>query len=184
MHGDIVETFARLKLPTQAQLDGLRRHGVPTQALIFNWADEPVAIKRAFVEWLPQGRFAFEDESDSGTVHDCLIVIARDETDDPVDLVAFDFQGRHGSWLGLPVLGLENATAPRMSDGLSVFRHPIDWLANYRRGVVVLNANMARHHLEFAGPFVVSDADQGRHLMAALSFKPQILISSPERQAA
>lgn len=183
MHGDILETFARLKYPTQSQLDGLRRHGVPTQALIFDWCDEPVAIKRAFVEWLPQGRFAFEDESVSGTVHDCLIVTAYDECEDPADLVAFDFQGRHGSWLGLPVLGLENATAPRMSDGLSVFRRPIDWLANYRRGVVVLNANMARHHLEFGGPFVVSDADQGRHLMAALSFKPQILIQAARAAA-
>ena len=183
MHGDILETFAGLKLPTQAQLDGLRRQGVPAQAVIFDWADEPVAIKRAFVEWIPSNRFVFEDESVSGVVHDCLVVVANDETGDPVDLIAFDFQGRFASWLGVPVLGLENAHAPRLSDALPVHRTPIDWLANYRRGVVVLNANMARHYLESAGRLVVSDADQGRHLMAAMTFKPQILIQSARAAA-
>ena len=183
MHDDIVETFERLKLPTQAQLDGLRRHGVPTRALIFDWCDESVAIKRAFVEFLPGNRFVFEDESVSGVVVDALTVVACDECDDPADLVAFDFNGRFASWLGMPVLGLENATAPRMSDALPVHRHPIDWLANYRRGVVVIDHKKARHFLENAGPFVVSDADQGRHLMAALSFKPQILIQTARAAA-
>jgi hypothetical protein len=183
MHGDILETFAGLKLPTQAQLDGLRRQGVPAQAVIFDWADEPVAIKRAFVEWIPSNRFVFEDESVSGVVHDCLVVVANDETGDADDLIAFDFEGRFASWLGVPVLGLENAHAPRLSDALPVHRTPIDWLANYRRGVVVLNANMARHYLESAGRLVVSDADQGRHLMAAMTFKPQILIQSARAAA-
>jgi hypothetical protein len=183
MRGDILETFARLKLPTQAQLDGLQRQGVVPMAIIFDSYDSPVAIKRAFVEWLPNGRFAFEDESVSGVVVDGLIVVARDQTGDADDLVAFDLNGHFASWLGVPVLGLENAHAPRLSDALQVHRTPIDWLANYRRGVVVLNANMARHYLESAGRLVVSDADQGRHLMAAMTFKPQILIQSARAAA-
>jgi hypothetical protein len=183
MHDEVVSTFARLKLPTQAQLDGLRRHGVPAQAIIFDWCDEPVELRRGYVEWIHGNRFAFEDESTSGVVHDALIVVARDQTGDPADLVAFDFQGRFASWLGVPALGLESAHAPRLSDALQVHRTPIDWLANYRRGVVILDHNRARHFLENAGPFVVSDADQGRHLMAAMTFKPQILIQSARAAA-
>jgi hypothetical protein len=183
MHGDILETFARLKIPTQAQLDELRRQGVPAQAVIFSWCDEPVELRRGYVEWLPNGRFAFESESTSGVVHDALIVVAHDQTGDPGDLVAFDFQGRFASWLGLPVLGLQDATAPRMSEGLSVHRTPIDWLANYRRGVVVLNAGMARHFLENAGPFVVASTEQGRALSEAMAYRPKIYVNS-ERQAA
>jgi|688.fasta_scaffold138004_3 hypothetical protein len=178
MADDILETFAGLKLPTQAQLDGLRRQGVVPRAMIYNWADEPVALRRGYVEWLPNGRFAFESESTSGVVHDCLVVVANDETGDPLDLIAFDLRGRFGSWLGLPVLGLENATAPRMSEGLSVFPNPVQWLASFRKGVVILDPNRARHFLESAGPFVVGSTDEGRHLMAAMTFKPQILIQS------
>lgn len=183
MHGDIVQTFERLKLPTQAQLDGLRRHGVPTRAMIYDWCDSPVELRRGFVEFLPGNRFVFEDESVSGVVVDTLVVIARDETGDPDDLVAFDLSGRFGSWLGLPVLGLENALLPRMSDALPVHRTPIDWLSNYRRGVVVIDHKKARHFLENSGPFAVASTEQGRHLMAALSFKPQILIQAARAAA-
>jgi hypothetical protein len=183
MHDDILETFAGLKTLTQSQIDGLRHQGVPAQAIIFDWADEPVAIKRAFVEWIHGNRFVFEDESTSGVVVDALIVVANDETGDPVDLIAFDLRGHFGSWLGAPVLGLENAHAPRLSDALQVHRTPIDWLANYRRGVVILDHNRARHYLENAGRLVVSDADQGRHLMAAMTFKPKILIQSARAAA-
>lgn len=183
MHDDIVETFARLKYPTQSQIDGLRRQGVAPVAMIFDWCDSPVELRRGYVEFLPGNRFAFEDESVSGVVVDSLIVVACDETDDPVDLVAFDFQGRFGSWRGLPVLGLENALLPRMSDALPVHRNPIDWLTNCRRGVVVLDATMARHFLENAGPFVVASTDQGRALSDALTYRPKIYVNS-ERQAA
>jgi hypothetical protein len=97
--------------------------------------------------------------------------------------VAFDLNGRFGSWLGVPVLGLENAHAPRLSDALPVFPNPIGWIANYRRGVVVVDHNRARHYLENAGPFVVSDADQGRALSDAMAYRPKIYVNS-ERQAA
>jgi len=183
MADDILETFAGLKLPTQAQLDGLRRQGVVPRAMIYNWADEPVALRRGYVEWLPNGRFAFESESTSGVVHDCLVVVANDETGDPVDLVAFDFQGRFGSWLGLPILGLESAHAPRLSDALPVFPNPIGWIANYRKGVVILDHNRARHFLENAGPFVVASTDHGKALSAAMTYRPKIYVNS-ERQAA
>jgi hypothetical protein len=183
MHGDILETFQLLKTLTQSQIDGLRHQGVPAQAVIFSWCDEPVELRRGYVEWLPNGRFAFESESTSGVVHDCLVVVANDETGDPVDLVAFDFQGRFGSWLGLPILGLESAHAPRLSDALPVFPNPIGWIANYRKGVVILDHNRARHFLENAGPFVVASTDHGKALSAAMTYRPKIYVNS-ERQAA
>jgi hypothetical protein len=183
MADDILETFARLKIPTQAQLDELRRQGVVPRAMIYNWADEPVALRRGYVEFLPGNRFAFEDESVSGVVHDALIVVARDQTGDADDLVAFDLNGRFGSWLGVPVLGLENAHAPRLSDALQVHRTPIDWLANYRRGAVILDHNRARHFLENAGPFVVASTEQGRALSEAMAYRPKIYVNS-ERVAA
>jgi hypothetical protein len=183
MADDVVSTFQMLKTLTQSQIDSLRRHGVPAQAIIFDWCGSPVAIKRAFVEFLPGNRFAFEDESVSGVVVDALIVVGHDQTGDPVDLIAFDLNGHFASWLGVPMLGIENAHAPRMSEGLSVFRHPIQWLASFRKGVVILDHNRARHFLENAGRLVVSDADQGRHLMAAMTFKPQILIQSARAAA-
>jgi hypothetical protein len=182
MHGDILETFQLLKTLTQSQIDGLRHQGVPAQAIIFSWCDEPVALRRGYVEWLPNGRFAFESESTSGVVVDALIVVASDETGDPVDLIAFDFQ-RFASWLGVPVLGLENAHAPRLSDALQVFRTPIDWLANYRRGVVILDHKKARHFLENAGPFVVGNTEHGKALSEAMAYRPKIYVNS-ERQAA
>jgi len=183
MHGDVVSTFQLLKTLTQSQIDGLRRQGVVPRAMIYNWADEPVELRRGFVEWIHGNRFVFEDESVSGVVHDALIVVANDETGDPVDLIAFDFQGRFGSWLGVPALGLENAHAPRLSDALPVHRTPIDWLANYRRGVVVVDHKKARHFLENAGPFVVANADEGRALSDAMTYRPKIYVNS-ERQAA
>lgn len=183
MADEIVEIFARLELPTQAQIDGLRRCGVPVRAMIFDSSDSPVELRRAFVEFLPGNRFVFEAENTSGVVHDALIVAANDEFDEPADLCAFDFQGRFASWLGIPVLGLENALLPRMSDALPVHRTPIDWLQNFRHGVVIVNAKMARHYLENSGPFVVCDSEHGRHLMAALSFKPEIFIQSARAAA-
>jgi hypothetical protein len=183
MHGDILETFARLKIPTQAQLDGLRRQGVVPRAMIFDSYDSPVELRRGYVEWLPNGRFAFEDESVSGVVHDCLVVVANDECGGPADLVAFDLRGRFASWLGVPVLGLESAHAPRLSDALPVHRTPIQWLANYRKGVVVLDHKKARHFLETAGPFVVGSTDEGRALSDAMTYRPKIYVNS-ERAAA
>jgi hypothetical protein len=183
MADDVVSTFQMLKTLTQSQIDSLRRHGVPAQAIIFDWCGSPVAIKRAFVEFLPGNRFAFEDESVSGVVVDALIVVARDQTGDPVDLVASDLRGRFASWHGLPILGLENATAPRMSEGLSVFRHPIQWLASFRKGVVILDHKKARHFLENAGPFVVASTEHGKTLSEAMAYRPKIYVNS-ERQAA
>jgi hypothetical protein len=183
MADDILETFARLKLPTQAQLDGLQRQGVVPRAMIYNWADEPVALRRGYVEWIHGNRFVFESESTSGVVVDALIVVANDECGDPADLVAFDFQGRFASWFGMPILGLETATAPRMSEGLSVFRHPIQWLASFRKGVVILDHKKARHFLENAGPFVVASTEHGKTLSEAMAYRPKIYVNS-ERQAA
>jgi hypothetical protein len=151
--------------------------------MIFDSYDSPVELRRGYVEWLPNGRFAFEDESVSGVVHDCLVVVARDQTNDPVDLAAFDFQGRFASWLGVPALGLESVTLPRMSDALPVFRHPIQWLASFRKGVVILDHKKARHYLESAGAFVVGSTDEGRALSDAMTYRPKIYVNS-ERAAA
>jgi hypothetical protein len=183
MHGDVVSTFAGLKTLAQSQIDGLRRQGVPAQAIIFDWADEPVAIKRAFVEWIHGNRFVFEDESTSGVVVDALIVVAHDQTGDPADLVAFDLNGHFASWLGVPVLALESVTLPRMSDALPVHRTPIDWLGSYRRGVVILDHKKARHFLESAGPVAVGSTDEGRALSDAMTYRPKIYVNS-ERAAA
>ena len=183
MADDILQTFAGLKLPTQAQLDGLRRQGVVPRAMIFDSYDSPVELRRGYVEWLPNGRFVFESESTSGVVVDALIVVGHDQTGDPVDRVASDLRGRFASWHGLPILGLENAHAPRLSDALPVFRHPIQWLANYRKGVVILDHKKARHYLESAGAFVVGSTDEGRALSDAMTYRPKIYVNS-ERHAA
>ena len=184
MHDEIISIFRKLKLPTQSQLDMLTMAGVSPTAIIWNWAGDPAEIRRAFVEWLPNNRFVFEADSRSGVVFENLVVIANDECGEVADIVAFDVQGHFASWLGIPILGLENSTMPRISDALPLHKSVTEWIRSYRKGVVILEPSKARHFLENSGSLVVDDLDYGRRLMAAMTWKPSILISRYARQAA
>jgi hypothetical protein len=84
------------------------------------------------------------------------------------------------------VLGANNLFAPRLtSNALLVDPNVLTWLRNGRRGIVVVEPERARWQLARAGPLHAASIEQGRALLSALTFTPEILVpASTQRRAA
>ena len=169
---EIYQTYAELKTPRQPQIDALIALGIQPLTMIRDWRGLWSDIRTAKIEWLSGNRFEFADEGKAS-----LIVQAYDEAGSLIDLVAFNSKGRIGSWLGnASVLGGENLPSPRLSDGLSIFRDPLEWLANSRKGCVIVDAKRARIALECSGPLVAQDERHARELRALLRHEPTVIV--------
>jgi hypothetical protein len=169
---EIAVTYAGLATPNQAMIDALLAMGIEPDAFISDWRGASADLRTALVSW--QGnRFEFADDGRS-----VLIVMAFDEVGDLGDLVAFNSRGQIGTWLGrLPVLGLENALSPRMAEGLMVHKSALDWLRNYRKGVVIIDGKRASIALECSEPLIAADASHAAQLRALLRHEPRIIVA-------
>jgi hypothetical protein len=163
------------KLPGHIAAD-LEHRGVDAETI------KRVSIRCAKIAWCGAHRFEFEAIGHSPWMSESeqvLVVLVRDATGCALDIVAWDSKtNRLGSWLGVVwALGQGSAFVPRLSDGLSVHRTPLQWLRAGGAGIVLLNHKVARGYLRDAGPLIVEDWKHRRELAAALTQPlPRILV--------
>ncbi|MFD1280265.1 hypothetical protein [Methylobacterium goesingense] len=98
-------------------------------------------------------------------------LLARDTAGAPLDVVAWHPRtGRVATWLGRTgLLGLEYPCPGTGKDPLVVYRNPAAWLADERRGVVVVDEQLARMDLLEAGSILAADIPHGTALQVMLS---------------
>lgn len=129
---------------------------------------------------LPSGLFEFgRDMRDATGARDAIIVPARDEFGELVDLAAWD-DGAVALWRGhVAMLGEDQLALPRIeTPALAVFADVASWLRAGRRGVVIIDPQRARWCLADE-QLMVADAAFGRRLRAALRLpEPQIFVAS------
>ena len=150
-------------------------------------ADE---LCRARVTYSQCGRFfdPCEAGGDTGDAVTAYIWVARDNIGDPADAVAWHPRtGRlalHGG--GVPLVGAENVLCPRMDDALCVFDNPVSWLADGRRGALLLPGRDAEavEALRWSGSIVPQTLALAERLAAAHESALQILVIELERRAA
>ncbi len=122
------------------------------------------------VVFLPGGRFEFaRDLRDATGAKAAVIIPARDEDFEHVDLVALDLEtSAIATWLGrVAVLGQEWLAAATLDEPLMVHETPLDWLRAGREGLYVVDAGRAARLL--AGRSIaVKDVAHGVELCAAL----------------
>lgn len=107
-------------------------------------------------------------------------LLARDEDGAAVDVIAWHPRtGRMASWLGRTgLLGLDYPCPATREDPLVVYPDPLVWLADGRRGVVVVDERLARPALLEAGTIRAFDIAHGEKLKAMLEQVrlPRILV--------
>lgn len=168
---DILAAFHLSPPPAQAQIDRLLGAGVAPLALARD-PDEygyTVAVERVVFDG---NRFDFARDLDDTGAAMALLIAARDEAGDITDIVATrPSAGQIASWLGrVGLLGEQNLWAPRLgSDAITIHPDVISWLADERRGVVVVDADKAKRLLADAGPLLAASIEHGCALRTALT---------------
>ena len=173
----------------QIDLTWILSKGIAPAAIIGSTtaADE---LCRGRVTFSQCGRFfdPLEDGDDPGEALTAYVWTARDSIGDPADAVAW--HPRTGRLAlhegGVPLIGVENISAPRMDDALSVFDNPLAWLADGRRGALLLPGRDAEavEALRWSGPIVPQTLALAERLAAAHESALQILVPDFERRAA
>lgn len=107
---------------------------------------------------------------------------ARDINSEIVDVAAWgpDIEGvERGMWLGaVPVVGGEwSGSALHFGGSLPVYFSPLEWLQERRRGVLIINWELAGPYLGDRGPFLVGSVADGLNLRELLKTEaPKILV--------
>ncbi len=174
---EVESLHKRLSPPTPSLIKSLRTKGVSLDALCE--PELPAFVNVVFHD--DQPLFDFTDEAcDEGAVRS-LVFLARDESGDPLDLVAWSRKtNRLASWYGrAALLGLESRWAPRIgAEGLRICFDPLAWLVAERDGVVIIDPESARWQLARES-LVVSDVAFGRHVHATLRLPdPKVYVES------
>jgi len=181
---DIEERFDRLPSLRWSEFERFLNGGTPARALVY-----PELPGRARVVFFPdRPLFDFAEDVGGDAVVSAFVFLARDESGDPCDLVAWaPGEARVAAWLGrASMLGLDQLWQPRlMQEGaLPVCETPLEWLRAERRAVVILDPTRARWSL-FRTNLIVSDVAYGCRLREALRWPaPQIFVEGQMRSAA
>lgn len=124
--------------------------GVQHIQQVFDWRGEFCPMLQASVEFFPNRKFEFATESISP--ENCVTALLfgeRDEYCDPLDIIAWQPRFRAmGTLLGRAWCLGGNNIAPPWSWPLTVHPCPIEWLADGRRGIVIVDADRARWELQ------------------------------------
>jgi hypothetical protein len=134
------------------------------------------------VVFLPDRIFEFARYVRNEQPELAFTVVVRDAIGTPIDIAAWQPRsGRIATWLNrASMLGEDQLTAPRLSEGLPIFETPLQWLAQRRQGVVVIDAARAAPKLRDAAPLLAANYEHGKALRAMLKLKaPQILLPAP-----
>lgn len=181
----VEDRFAALDCLTLPQIRWLIDCGVPSRAIVY--PETPARADVAFHSGAPF--FDFKADLDEETETTCaMILMARDQFGEPVDLVAWSPRtGPMATWYGadIPMLGWHNVFPPRLDlgDALAVHPSPLEWLRDNREGVVILKPDRARWYLE-GFSLKVADAAFGRKLRDALRWpEPRVFVETRARAA-
>ena len=152
------------------------RHGVNGERLAY-----PDPLLPAPVAFDDVGGFGFPDDvRDQSALVSAFLVVVRDESGAACDLVAWRPQSGQvarycrTAW----ALGMGEWPAPlsalRGDGAVTVFATPVEWLASGRRGLVILDAEIARWRLARDGGAIIahSGAEHGRALERAIAVRP------------
>jgi hypothetical protein len=154
----------------------LLRQGVPSSALVYPELPHYASV----IFHTDQALFDFaEDGSDGGC--EALVFLARDNTGQPADLVAWSCRLRKlaAHFDSVSTLGADDLLAPRLTPELAlpIHRSPLGWLKAGREGVVLLAPDRAVIELRDFGPFAVEDVEHGKQLRQLFrSGEPQIFV--------
>lgn len=174
---EYVDAFFEHTRPlTDADRAALAPRGVEARAIEGDPFHPLAPIRAAIVLFTPDGTGFIFDEWGEPAFNAAEI----NEAGDLVDIVAFTLDGSFASWLGrAAILGERSMFAPRIrAPALGVFRDPIEWLANQRAGVVILDPKRARWVLAETSAFVL-DVLFGHQLKRALALpEPPIFMEA------
>ena len=174
--------FSDLRYPSVEALAWLRANGVSGAALA-----EPELPRSARVDFhMDRPLFDFVDDAGEVGVQ-ALVFLARDDTGDPSDLVAWSCRrGKVAAHFGAAaVLGADYILAPRLTVEGALWVHwtPLKWLKAGREGVVLIDASCAAVALRNFGPLAAEDHAHGEQLLHQFrTSEPAIFI--PEKRAA
>jgi hypothetical protein len=131
--------------------------------------------------------FDFADEAHGGQSSEAMLLLARDDLDDPCDIVAWEPRTKRvAAWCSaLPLLGMEQLPAPRLDPhgALKVFADPAEWLLHERDGVVIVNPERAAPLLRLAEPLQANSTAFGRRLAELINPKPPRILVPIQRAA-
>ena len=177
---EILAEHAAGTLPSDAALIGMIGAGIDVAALVRRWQNGLDVPRLDRVVYLDGGSFEFSDHRPGEHHVGAMVYIVRNHVGDPVDLAAWSPPRPAALWCSRgAMLGAESLFAPRMSDELPVFRHPLGWLRSVCRGVVVLDGTKAAPLLRRAEPLAAEDVAHGRELRKLLEARPpRILVPS------
>lgn len=169
------------------EAEAMRQHGLATDQA----GDISFHVARDRVRFLRGGRFAFLRDC-RGEPDDAVTVYVIPEIDADgamVDLVAWHPRtGRLASWQGVAAMLGASAVESRAPDEpLIVRRSPVEWLASWRAGVVIVNERAARSVLLGAGCVQAADLEHGVALERMLRevALPRIVVPAlPDEEAA
>ena len=172
---EIEDVFDQLPPPSKAQEEHLSRLGMDPAVTILDWTGNFNLTRTAMVEFLQNYRFEFAEDA-KGELTSALIIQVRNEVGDVADLLAFRSNGQWAVWLGqVPVLGLEHALLPRLSEGLPVHRTILEYYRAGRKGTFILDKERSRFSLACAGPLLAEDKEHGEQLARDLSYQPTVI---------
>ena len=174
--------FSSTKTPRQPKLDWLtKRHHVPNLALGGDHGMSGYVIGSANVEF-DRHLFDFVEDGDGAAA--AIVIVARDLTGMPIDLVAWAPKTDMVATLyGRAVLlGEQNVFGPKLNGPLAIHRSVLGWLRAGRRGAVVLDRRRAWRVLDGI-PVIAEDVEHGLGLRKVLTApSPSIMVTAVERE--
>ena len=175
----LADFYSNVESLRQASIDFLlKRHQVPPLALTRDSDGAGVAFGEAMVEIGDRSRFEFSDPPHSDEAVRALIIVARAEGGEPLDLVAWAPRSdRLATYHGrAAILGAQQLDEPHFDEPLPVHRGMIPWLQDNRRGIVILDPSRAWRLLDGEALAAV-DVAHGIELRHALQPPaPQIVV--------
>lgn len=162
--------YANIDTLRQTSIDYLIKNcGVPPLALTCDGDGAGTALGEAMVEIDDHNRFEFSDPPHSDDAVRGLIIVARAEGGEPLDLVSWSPRSdRLATYHGRPaILGAHQLDEPRFDDPLPVHRGALPWLQAGRHGVVILDPGRAWRLLD-GEALAAADVEHGLELRRAL----------------
>ena len=180
----IAGTFLAHPSLTPRERARLIEAGLPASSL-----EHPIPILAGWIVGVGPTSFEFDQHlaGEPGTRALLFLVTERDGT--ALDIAAWDLEtGQLSTWLDRAfALGQDQLYLPRLSEheALVVWRSPLDWLRQGRRGIVLLRPHAAAYALDDAGPLMAEDVEHGLELRKLLTRPgPRILVRRSDRRAA
>ena len=173
--------------PRQAAIDFLvKRHAVPVLALARDGDGHGQTLGEAFITVDDRNVFEFADPPHGEDTMRALIIVARDESGCPLDLVAWAPKTNAIStyFCRCPVLGAHALNGARLNEPLRVHKSVLAWLRADRNGIVILDSARAWRFIDSDLLIGAADVEHGIELRRVLQPPPARIVVPSLREAA